>query len=157
MVSFRALQQETFVSSTFWTERIGPASALATLDIMERVESWKQITETGGEIRKLWDQLATRHGLCIDHWGIAALCGFTIQSHNALVYKTLITQEMLHKGFLAATSVYVCTEHTPEVLDAYSTALDDVFALIAACERSEEDVLAHLYGPVAHSGFKRLN
>lgn len=149
--------QETFVSSTFWTERIGPAAALATLDMMERVESWKQITETGGEIRKLWDQLATRHGLGIDHWGIAALCGFTIQSQNALAYKTLITQEMLHKGYLAATSVYVCTEHTPEVLDAYAAALDGVFALIAACERSEEDVLALLDGPVAHSGFKRLN
>lgn len=149
--------QETFVSSTFWTERIGPSAALATLDVMERIESWKQITETGDEIRKLWDQLTTRHGLGIDHWGIAALCGFTIRSQHALAYKTLITQEMLHKGYLAATSVYVCTEHTTEVIDAYATALDGVLALIAACERGEEDVFSHLEGPIAHSGFKRLN
>ena len=33
--------QETFISSTFWTERIGPTAALKTLDIMEQTKSWK--------------------------------------------------------------------------------------------------------------------
>ena len=28
--------QSTFISSTFWTERLGPAAALKTLEIMER-------------------------------------------------------------------------------------------------------------------------
>ena len=30
--------QSTFISSTFWTERIGPAAALKTLEVMERDE-----------------------------------------------------------------------------------------------------------------------
>lgn len=149
--------QSTFISSTFWTERLGPAAALATLDVMKRTQSWNQITATGHDIRKRWEELATRHGLTFDHWGIPALCGFTIRSDNALAYKTLITQEMLHKGYLAATSVYVCTEHTPEVLDGYVAAIDSVLATIAACERGEQDVMALLDGPVAHAGFKRLN
>ena len=33
--------QKTFISSTFWTERIGPTAALKTLEIMEREKSWK--------------------------------------------------------------------------------------------------------------------
>ncbi len=39
--------QSTFISSTFWTERIGPTAALKTLEVMEREKSWEQITSTG--------------------------------------------------------------------------------------------------------------
>ena len=36
--------QSTFISSTFWTERIGSVAALKTLEIMERDETWTKIT-----------------------------------------------------------------------------------------------------------------
>lgn len=148
--------QTTFISSTFWTERIGPTAALKTLEVMERVKSWDTITRTGLNIRQGWQKLADRHGLKIDHWGLAALTGFTFQSPNALAYKTLITQEMLAKGYLAGNSVYVCTEHTPEVVDGFFGALDPVFGLIKECEEGR-DVMSLLKGPVCHAGFKRLN
>ena len=44
--------QETFISSTFWTERIGPTAALKTLEVMERTKSWKFITEHGFYFRE---------------------------------------------------------------------------------------------------------
>lgn len=148
--------QSTFISSTFWTERIGPTAALKTLEVMEKLRSWETITETGLEIRQRWQQLADRHGLKISHWGLPALTGFSFESANALAYKTLITQEMLAKGYLAGNSVYVCTEHTPAVVDAFFTALDPVFGLVAECEAGR-DVHGLLRGPVCHAGFKRLN
>lgn len=148
--------QTTFISSTFWTERIGPTAALKTLEVMERVKSWDTITQTGLNIRQGWQKLADKHGLKIDHWGLAALTGFTFQSLNALAYKTLITQEMLAKGYLAGNSVYVCTEHTPEVVDGFFGTLDPVFGLIKECEEGR-DVMSLLKGPVCHAGFKRLN
>lgn len=148
--------QSTFISSTFWTERIGPTAALATLDVMARVQSWESITQTGLAIRERWQQLADKHGLGIDHWGLPALTGYSFRSSNALAYKTLITQEMLAQGFLAGNSVYVCTEHTPAVVDAYFAALDPIFALIRECEDGR-DVGQLLKGPVCHGGFKRLN
>ncbi|MBI5485469.1 MAG: aminotransferase class III-fold pyridoxal phosphate-dependent enzyme, partial [Deltaproteobacteria bacterium] len=148
--------QSTFISSTFWTERIGPTAALKTLEVMERVKSWELITATGLEIRKRWQELADRHGLRINHWGLPALTGFTFDSPNTLAYKTLITQEMLGKGYLAGTSVYVCTEHSPAVIDAFFGELDPVFALIRECEEGR-DVMSLLKGPVCHGGFKRLN
>lgn len=148
--------QTTFISSTFWTERIGPTAALKTLEVMERVKSWETITETGLDIRKGWQQLANKYGLKIDHWGLAALTGFTFQSTNALAYKTLITQEMLAKGYLAGNSVYVCTEHTPEVVAGFFEALEPVFGLIKECEEGG-DVMRLLKGPVCHGSFKRLN
>jgi glutamate-1-semialdehyde 2,1-aminomutase len=75
----------------------------------------------------------------------------------ALAYKTFITQEMLLKGYIAGTSVYVSTEHTPEIVNTFFEVLDPVFSLISKCERGEEDILKLLKGPVCHSGFKRLN
>lgn len=148
--------QSTFISSTFWTERIGPTAALKTLEVMERLRSWEIITQTGLNIREGWQRLADKHGLAIEHWGLPALTGFSFKSVNALSYKTLITQEMLAKGYLAGNSVYVSTEHTPEVVDRFFEALDPVFGLIRECEDGR-DVTSLLKGPVCHAGFKRLN
>ena len=72
-------------------------------------------------------------------------------------YKTLITQEMLKKGFLANTSFYSCTAHTDDKFESYFTALDEVYKVIAKCENGLIDVQGLLEGPVCHSGFKRLN
>ncbi|MCE5181769.1 MAG: aminotransferase class III-fold pyridoxal phosphate-dependent enzyme [Anaerolineaceae bacterium] len=148
--------QTTFISSTFWTERIGPTAALKTLEVMERLKSWDAITQTGMNIRQGWQLLADKHSLEIDHWGLPALTGFSFLSPNALAYKTLITQEMLAKGYLAGNSVYACTEHTSEIVEGFFAALDPIFALIKECEEGR-DLTSLLKGPVCHGGFKRLN
>ena len=148
--------QSTFISSTFWTERIGPTAALKTLEVMERVKSWDTITQTGQSIRERWQQLADKHALGISHWGLPALTGYTFQSDKALAYKTLITQDMLAQGYLASNCVYVSIEHTKDVLDGYFAALDPLFATIKECEQGR-DVMTLLKGPVCHGGFKRLN
>ena len=148
--------QSTFISSTFWTERIGPTAALKTLEVMEHERSWEQITATGVQLRQSWQDLADRHGLAISHNGLPALTGFAFKSPQALEYKTLITQEMLKRGYLAATSCYVSLAHTPEVINPYLEALDDVFDLIGECEAGRP-VDELLEGPVCHGGFKRLN
>ena len=149
--------QSTFISSTFWTERMGPTAALKTLEIMEREESWKQITKTGVKIIDGWKNLASNFNISISHSGIPSLAGFNIKSNNALKYKTLITQEMLSKGYLAANNIYVSTAHNQRVLDGYFDALAPVFSLIKKCEEGEYNVDRLLKGPVCHSGFKRLN
>lgn len=148
--------QSTFISSTFWTERIGPSAALKTLEVMERIKSWDKITATGRDITARWQALADKHDLSITTAGIPAFTSFSVNSPNALAYKTLITQEMLARGYLATTSVYACTEHTADVVDGYFAELDPLFALIKECEDGR-DVMSLLKGPVCHSGFKRLN
>lgn len=149
--------QKTFISSTFWTERIGPTAALKTLEVMEREKSWITITETGNNISKKWSQLAQEHNLNIQISGLPALIGFTFQSENHLAYKTYITQEMLKKGYLATTSIYVSICHTNQILDNYFNQLSDIFANISKCEKGELDINNLLKSPVCHGGFKRLN
>jgi len=148
--------QSTFISSTFWTERIGPSAALKTLEVMEREQSWRTVTSIGKELRKRWQELADRHHLNISHNGLPALAGFAFNNAMSLECKSLLTQEMLKKGYLASTSCYACTAHSQDITDQYLEALDDVFGTIAKCldTNSIQDALE---GPRCHGGFRRLN
>ncbi len=148
--------QSTFISSTFWTERIGPAAALKTLEVMERERSWDQIRKTGSAVRAGWAGLAAKHGLQLEYYGLPALASFTFSTPRHLAYKTLVSQEMLKKGFLATTSVYACMAHSDVVLEHYLEALDSIFEKIKWCENGGS-VDSLLEGPLCHSGFKRLN
>lgn len=148
--------QSTFISSTFWTERIGPAAAVKTLEVMQREKSWVRITEIGNTIKCRWQKLADQYGLQISHWGIAALAGFSFESSQRLAHKTYLTQEMLKAGFLASNSVYSCLSHSESIIDRYFEALDPIFLTIGNFENGRGDA-PHLDGLICHDGFKRLN
>lgn len=149
--------QRTFISSTFWTERIGSTAALATLKVMEKVKSWEIITGIGKKMQEGWLSLAKSHNLNITVSGIPSLSTYSFDYPDALAYKTLITQEMLKKGFLASTNFYASIAHTDEDLRRYFDALDGVYKLITECETGNREVNGLLDGPICHSGFSRLN
>lgn len=149
--------QDTFISSTFWTERIGPTAALKTLEIMQRVKSWETITEIGLKVRKGWKELANANDLKIRISGIPALSSYSFDNDYNLELHTYVTQEMLKKGFLAADRFYACTEHKDEILDKYFEALNIVFRNINDIIKSEKNINDFLEGPVRHSGFKKIN
>ena len=148
--------QSTFISSTFWTERIGPTAALKTLEVMELSKSWEHNTGIGAYIMSGWKSLADKYQLKINISGLRAICSFSFDSTNALAYKTLITQEMLDKGYLASNIVFPSLAHTKEIIDGYFFALDPIFATVKQCEEGR-DVIPLLRGPVCHAGFQRLN
>ena len=148
--------QSTFISSTFWTERIGPTAALKTLEVMKRMQSWDIISKKGLIIKERWREIANKNHLDIDISGLSPLPVFTFKSDNRLAYKTYITQEMLKKGFLASTLIYLSTEHKNEIIDEYIHELDKVFMKIRKCEDGL-DILELLEGPICHNGFSRLN
>ena len=149
--------QKTFISSTFWTERIGPTAALATLKVMEQTKSWETITEQGKKMQNCWSDLANKHEVDITINGIPSLSTYSFNSDHGMEYKTFVTQEMLKKGFLASTNFYACTAHTDDKIAAYFDALDDVYHTISQCEKGNKTISELLEGPVCHSGFKRLN
>jgi len=153
---FMEAAQTTFISSTFWTERIGPTAAIKTLEIMEREQTWKIITKMGLYVRNELKKLSDKYGLDIDQWGIPSLTGYTFKGKNSLHYKTLVTQEMLKKGYLAGNSLYLCIHHTKPIIDEFIKNLDPIFKLVMECEDGR-DINTLISGPVCHSDFKRLN
>ena len=148
--------QTSFISSTFWTERIGPSAALKTLEVMEKNKSWDKITKIGKKICNQIQEISGKYQLKISQTGLSALTTFVFESDNSIEYKTLISQEMLKKGYLAGNSIYVCTEHTEDIISGYLDAIEPIFCLISECENGR-DVKELLEGPICHNGFKRLN
>lgn len=148
--------QDTFISSTFWTERSGPVAALKTLEEMERIKSWKIITKIGDKIVSGWKKLAAKYNLKIRCFGIPSIKSFEIKSEHWLKYKTLISQEMLKKGFLAGNTVYACIDHNDKIIKKYLNCLDKIFKVISNCEKNGQiDMM--LETSICQTGFKRLN
>lgn len=148
--------QKTFISSTFWTERIGPTAGLKTLEIMEREKSWESITQKGNSIKIKWAEIAQKYDLPIAIGGIPALVNFSFKLKNWIKYKTYITQEMLKKNILANNMIYVSTEHTSQIIKEYFYHLEPIFKEIREFEDGK-DINKSLVNMSAHSGFKRLN
>ena len=148
--------QSSFISSTFWTERIGPVAALKTIEIMERDSVADKLTETGEYINKCWAELAEHHELDIQIYGIPSITHIRFNSNQELAIKTIITQEMLKSGYLAGNSIYVCIDHSKDIVDEYMNTLDKPFGLISKIVKGE-DPKQFLDGPICHDGFSRLN
>jgi len=148
--------QKTFISSTFWTERIGPIAAIATIHKMKKVNLAAHLKNIGSLIKDGWKELAFKHGLKINIHGPEALTGFAFEyGEESQAVRTLFTQEMLRRGFLASGGVYVSYAHTERLVKRYLSAVDEVFGLIARAIQKKV-VASLLHGPVAHSGFQRL-
>jgi glutamate-1-semialdehyde 2,1-aminomutase len=149
--------EKTFISSTFWTDRIGPTAAIKTLEIMEKVKSWEKITKMGNYLNNQWKKIAKENNLNIKIEGLPAISKFTIKSNNFNAYKTFITQEMLKKKFLASNTVYLSIYHDKKIINEYLSILNDLFGVIKKCESGNENIFNKLEGPVAKKPFERLN
>ncbi len=147
--------QTSFISSTFWTEGLGTAAANKTLEVMQREESWSKISETGRRVKQLWRELAEEHSLNIEVFGLDALAMFRFIDERHNLFKTFITQEMLKRGFLAGTSFYVSTAHSPIAVDDYMDALSSVFGDISR-KMDNSSFELFLDSQPAHQTFKRL-
>lgn len=147
--------QESFISSTYWTERIGPAAAIATINKMLEKEVPSHLCKIGNSISKGWKKIANEHGLDITVMGIPPLPTMAFNHKNSQALHTLFTQEMLKKGFLASKRVSVSYSHSEEHIDEYLRSVDKVFGLIKRAIEND-NVFDILEGPVAHEGFKRL-
>lgn len=148
--------QETFISSTYWTEKIGPAATIATINKMLKNKVQKHMMLMGEKVQKGWRKLSDKHNLGLHVNGIYPLGHFSFPKNN-LEYKTLYTQEMLKKGFLATTAYYASYAHKEQHIKLYLKATDEVFALISDVIRTSGDPKTYLDGPVCQTGFKRLS
>ncbi len=131
---------KTFISSTFWTERMGPIAALETLKQMEKIKSWELISNIGKNIKKNWLKISKNNGLKIKVQGLDALPNFIFNSKNHNAYKSYISQEMVKKRILASNTVYTCISHGNKDLRNYFDILNNIFKNIKKCEDEKETI-----------------
>ena len=147
----------SFISSTYWTEGVGPAAALATIDKMEKTRAWEYVNQVGETIKKDWVDAAQRNGVQIECSGVPCLAHFSF-TKNKQELKTLYTVLMLQAGFLGNNAIYPTLAHTEEVLALHREVIDKVFFKIGEIiqKGGKEAIVEAIGGPVCNSGFKRL-
>jgi glutamate-1-semialdehyde 2,1-aminomutase len=147
--------QNTFISSTMWTERVGPTAAIATIKKHRNVNAGKHLMTMGEKVQKGWSDIALKNGLKIDVGGIPPLSHFSFEYNNGLAMKAYFVQLMLEKGFLASTLFYAMYTHQIEHVEKYLQAVDDVFAEISEAHQAG-NIEKKLIGKPSSIGFKRL-
>ena len=148
--------QDTFISSTYWSDAIGPAATLASIKKMQRVNLPKYLSHIGALVQKAWRQNAKKHGLKVEISGFLPLLFFKFMEKDREAIKTLFVQEMLRRGVLASDLFYASYAHKNAHVREYAKAMDESFAIIAKAIR-EGKVRTLLEGAVASPNFQRLN
>jgi glutamate-1-semialdehyde 2,1-aminomutase len=147
--------QSTFISSTFWTDKIGPVAALATLRKHRRLDVSSRLVANGNAVQAGWKKLGEKYGLDIHISGIPPLSHWQIECPESQLLHTIITEKMVDKGFLTSKAYYATYMHTEKQIKAYIDALDAVLGELTPYIKA--NTVAKLpHGPIAHSGFKRL-
>ncbi|RJO61824.1 aminotransferase class III-fold pyridoxal phosphate-dependent enzyme [candidate division WS5 bacterium] len=147
--------QNTFISSTMWTERVGPTAALATIIKHRHCDVGKHLMNIGKRVQQGWHDLAKKNGLNINVGGIPPLSHFSFEYNNGLAMKAYFVQSMLEKGFLASNLFYAMYAHQIEHVEKYLEAVDDCFIKIAESNQ-KGNLEKYLKGQPASAGFKRL-
>ena len=145
----------SFISSTFWSDSLGPAAGLFSLNLMEQKKSWIKVTNIGKKIKKFWKKLSLKYKLKIEISGLDSMPMFKFKSQNHNYYKTYITQEMIKKRILATNVVYCCISHD-KFLYKYFNEFENVFSKLSKIDK-DGTISKYLTSPVAQSGFGRLN
>jgi glutamate-1-semialdehyde 2,1-aminomutase len=147
--------QDTFISSTFWTERIGPTAALATLAEMQATNAPEIIEGKGQKLQKDLASLGTNLGLKLETAGMPALTTFTIEGSTPQELRTLITSELLKSHYLGGTAVYVSLAHEENILEGYLEALGGILKTHLSLIQ-EGELSSVLPNGLIQKGFTRL-
>lgn len=149
--------QYTFISSTFWTERVALAAAVKSVECYQKYDVAKVQEHVGQTVKDGWIKAAEQHGINIHISGILPLIHFDFKYEKPLVYKTFFTQEMLKRGFLSAGGVYASYAHTDKDIEKYLDEVNHVFEIIEKIQNKGIDLEEKLECDVCHVGFERLN
>ena len=147
--------QSTFISSTNWTERIGPVAALATIEKFRREKVAQHLIAIGGSVMEGWQKAARKAGLKLQASGLPSLCHFVFEDEQELALTTLFIQMMLERGYLAYNQFKPSFSHTQEHVDGYLTAVEETFGVMGEALQSGR-VASLLKGPLMKRGFYRL-
>lgn len=148
--------QATFISSTYWTEGVGPTAGLATLHKFQRFDVPAHVEQIGDKFRTRWEMLGREYRVPARAIGHSALLHLSFDHPQAAALGTLFTVRMLDRGFLTGSAFYPCLAHTEEHLTNYFAAAEPVFDELAQAIRDKE-IARRLGSPIRHRGLTRLN
>lgn len=147
--------QTSFISSTFWSDRVGFSAGLASLKKMEATNAQEYIVEIGAKMIAERKKISEKIGFKLKVGGIPSFNYMGFDYNNATALQTLYIQEMLKRGYLVDMGNAISAAHTHEILEEFLLVEEDVFKFLLECV-TENTIMEHLHGEIRHTGFKRL-
>ena len=145
--------QDTFISSTMWTDKLGFIAANETLKRLKKNKINKIISSYGNIIKKGWIKNATKHKIDISVSGQDTVSYLKFNYKNNAEIITFFTQEMLKRGYLAGSQVATTSAYNKKIINKYLKEVDEVFGKIRFFLEKGKFPLK---GEIKHSTFKRL-
>jgi glutamate-1-semialdehyde 2,1-aminomutase len=143
--------ENTFISSTFWGERIGYTAALSSINEFKRLNVFKKIEINGKMIKQLWISLSKKYNVPIKVMGTNAIPSFEFMNNHS-ERKTFLTQEMLKNKILATNMIYINIFHNKINIKRYMKILDKIFKDI-----SKKNIKKILKSRVCFKPINRIN
>ena len=148
--------KNTFISSTFWSERVGFTAGYYCLKYMKKFKSWDHISKLGKYIKNEWKKIFTKYNLDVEINGLESIPSYYFNdNHSERV--TFITQEMLKKNILAANTLFVSLAHNRNNVNKYLEYFEEVIEKLHKIESKGIKIKTKLLGPVKADSFERLN
>ncbi len=149
--------ENAFISSTYWTESVGPVAALATLKKMEETKVWEHVAKIGDKVQKAWCEAGKKYNVPLTADAVPCLAHLVFKKYEREL-NTLYTVLMMERGFLGAPAFYPTLAHTDEIVDKYIEAIDEVFAVIGEVLKKDdvEEIKRMTDGKVVQKDFGRL-
>ena len=145
--------QDTFISSTMWTDRLGFIAAIETLKKLKKFKINKIISDYGNLIKNGWISKAKKNDINISISGLNTILYLKFNYKNNSEILTYFTQEMLKRGFLAGSQVATSYAYNKKIINKYLKEVDYVFKKINFYIKKGK---FPLQGDIKHSTFKRL-
>ena len=143
--------ENTFISSTFWGERVGYTAALSSIKEFKKTNAFRKVEQNGKLIKEIWLNLSQKYNVPTKIMGSNSILSFEFEN-NHLENKTFFTQEMLKNNILATNLIYVNIFHNRKNIRKYTKVLDKIFRLI-----SEKKVKKLLNSNVCFKPINRIN
>ncbi len=148
--------QKTFISSTYWTDRIGPTAAIATIDKFITNNVHKKLQETGKKMQSIWLEAATNSGVEINVKGMYPMSYFSFEGDENQEKMTFFIQQMIKKGILASNRFYANYYHNDSHLEVYRKSALEIFTQISSFSNNKE-IGKEIIGKPMNPGFHRFN
>lgn len=146
--------QDTFISSSYWTERSGYIAAVETIKFFDKYCVADYTMKMGKYLGEKLTKIFKKYNLNIEIVGIPSIVSMAIKEKDQMVLKTVFIQEMLKRGYLVSTVIYISYAHKKKIVDKYLKDAEEVFQYISQYKYKLGDILDD---EVGHSGFQRLN
>ena len=130
--------ENTFISSTFWGERVGYTAALSSIREFKRLKIFKKIEENGKLIKSIWLKFSKKYNVPIIISGRNSILSFEFVSNHS-ERKTYFTQEMLKNKILATNLIYITIFHEKKNIKKYIKVLEQIFLDISKKECKKND------------------